>query len=91
MFAQLVNENQDLPWRANAYTQIDMESLENQLFDCELHTTDELGIPPDAVEAVAFAWLAKRRMENKYGNLTSVTGADDQVILGAIYNASPGN
>ena len=30
MFAQLVNENQDLPWRANAYTQIDMERLENQ-------------------------------------------------------------
>jgi len=30
MFAQLINENQDLPWRANAYTQIDMEHLENQ-------------------------------------------------------------
>lgn len=29
-FAQMVNENQALSWTANAYTQIDMEHLENQ-------------------------------------------------------------
>ncbi len=57
----------------------------------EINSTEKVGLNPDAVEAVAFAWLAKRRMENQFGNLTSVTGADDQVILGAIYNAGQGN
>ncbi len=57
----------------------------------EINSTEKVGLNPDAVEAVAFAWLAKRRMENQFGNLTSVTGADDQVILGAIYNAGRGN
>lgn len=28
-FAQKINEDATLPWRANAYTQIDMEHLEN--------------------------------------------------------------
>ena len=56
-----------------------------------INSTEKAGLNPDAVEAVAFAWLAKRRMENQFGNLTSVTGADDQVILGAIYNAGQGN
>ncbi len=53
----------------------------------EVNSTEKVGFNPDAVEAAAFAWLAKRRMENQSGNLTSVTGADDSVILGAIYNA----
>lgn len=30
MFAQMINEKEGLPWKANAYTQIDMEHLENQ-------------------------------------------------------------
>ena len=55
----------------------------------KINSTEKAGLNPDAVEAVAFAWLAKRRMENQFGNLASVTGADDQVILGAIYNAGP--
>ncbi len=68
-----------------------MQRLRDLQTKTEISSTEKAGLNPDAVEAVAFAWLAKRRMENKYGNLTSVTGADDQVILGAIYNASPGN
>ena len=51
-----------------------------------VYSTDKAGIDPDAVEAAAFAWLAERRMTNKPGNLTSVTGARSQVILGGVYS-----
>ena len=68
-----------------------MQRLHDLQSGTKINSTEKVGLDPDAVEAVAFAWLAKRRMENQFGNLTSVTGADDQVILGAIYNASQRN
>jgi len=43
------------------------------------------GIDPDWVEAAAFAWLAQRRLDEKAGNLPSVTGADRPMLLGDIY------
>lgn len=49
--------------------------------------TDELGIPSDMVEAVAFAWLAHRTMNSLSGNLSNATGAKGERILGAIYPA----
>ncbi len=48
-------------------------------------STEEFGINPDHVEAMAFAWLAKQTMNNQSGNLTAVTGAKAPVILGGIY------
>ena len=68
-----------------------MQRLSDLQAGTEINSTEKVGLDPDAVEAVAFAWLAKRRMENQFGNLTSVTGADDQVMLGAIYNAGQSN
>ncbi len=50
-------------------------------------TTEALGLPPDWVEAAAFAWLAHRTLEGNPGNLPSVTGARRPVILGGIYRA----
>lgn len=50
-------------------------------------STETLGIPPDWLEAMAFAWLAKQRIERKPGNLPSVTGAKGERILGAVYPA----
>lgn len=64
-----------------------MESLESELFDCELSTTDELGIDADAVEAVAFAWLAYAHVNKLNGNIPSVTGASRAAILGGFYPA----
>lgn len=52
-----------------------------------LTTTLDLGIDPDWVEAIAFAWLAKQTMEGKAGNLPEVSGASGERILGAIYPA----
>lgn len=51
-------------------------------------TTEEIGIHPDWIEAVCFAWLAKQTVEGKPGNLPSVTGAKKPAVLGAIYNGS---
>ncbi len=61
--------------------------LEIALGSRPLATTEKLGIHPDWVEAVAFAWLAKQTMEKASSNLPSVTGATDEVILGGIYLA----
>lgn len=53
-------------------------------------SSDALGVDPLHVEALAFAWLAKRTLENHSGNLPSVTGATHPVILGGIYRGSVG-
>lgn len=50
-------------------------------------TTARLGIHPDWVEAVAFAWLAQRRLEGATGSLSSATGARGPRVLGAIFAA----
>jgi len=43
------------------------------------------GIDPDWVEAAAFAWLAKRRLDERPGNIPEVTGASQPVLLGDIF------
>ena len=53
----------------------------------KVNTSDELGVPADWVEAIAFAWLAKQRLEGKPGNIPEVTGASKACVLGAIYPA----
>ena len=50
-------------------------------------TTAALGIDPDWVEALAFAWLARQTLHHVPGNLPAVTGARGRRILGAIYPA----
>mgnify|MGYP005675977969 FL=1 len=47
--------------------------------------TSDIGIAPDWVEACAFAWLAKQRMDKRTGNMPAVTGASRKVILGGLY------
>lgn len=62
-----------------------MTRLQNRLPNVIVEPTDACGIPADWVEAIAFAWLAKQTLEGKPGNLPSVTGAQQSVVLGAIY------
>ncbi len=64
-----------------------MTALAHKLSPASLATTERLGIPPDWVEAAAFAWLAHQTLEGKPGNLPSVTGARHPVVLGEIYKA----
>jgi anhydro-N-acetylmuramic acid kinase len=50
-------------------------------------STDELGVAPNRVEALAFAWLGYRFMRREPGNLPAVTGAAGLRVLGALYPA----
>ena len=50
-----------------------------------INSTATYGVDPGCIEAMAFAWLAKRRLDNLPGNIPSVTGARKEVLLGAIY------
>jgi anhydro-N-acetylmuramic acid kinase len=43
------------------------------------------GLPPQQVEAAAFAWLARRTLLGQPGNLASVTGAAGARVLGAVW------
>src|SRR5882724_3586244 len=47
--------------------------------------TDTLGLDPDYVEAVAFAWFAKRTLEGLTSSAGGVTGAKGARILGGVY------
>jgi anhydro-N-acetylmuramic acid kinase len=50
-------------------------------------STAALGIPPEQVEALAFAWLAACHLRGAPGNLPAATGARGPRILGALYPA----
>jgi len=56
-----------------------------QLTKIEVKRSDEFGVSSDALEAMAFAWLAYKRVNNEVVDLKSVTGAKKNSILGAIY------
>ena len=47
----------------------------------------KLGIDPQWVEAMAFAWLAHQNILKLTGNLSGVTGAKGERVLGALYPA----
>jgi anhydro-N-acetylmuramic acid kinase len=48
-------------------------------------TSDQIGMPHDQVEALAFAWLARRCVRREPGAVPEVTGARGARVLGAIY------
>ncbi len=64
-----------------------MQRLRVHLQDASIHSTEQFGIPPDWVESAAFAWLASQTLSGRPGNLPSVTGATEPVVLGGIYTA----
>ncbi|SEA75082.1 anhydro-N-acetylmuramic acid kinase [Variovorax sp. YR216] len=53
----------------------------------EVVSSVERGLPPQEVEAAAFAWLARSALRGDSGNLASVTGARGPRVLGAVYPA----
>ena len=64
-----------------------MEELSRLLPKASVETTEVLGIAPEWIEAMAFAWLARQTMTRQAGNLTAVTGAQREVVLGGVYFA----
>ncbi len=65
-----------------------MNRLAELLADWHVSATDEKGVSSDYMEAIAFAWLAYRRMNGLASNLPEVTGASKLASLGVIYPAS---
>jgi anhydro-N-acetylmuramic acid kinase len=53
----------------------------------KVESTEALGVAPNRVEALAFAWLGYRFTRRQPGNLPAVTGAAGPRILGALYPA----
>lgn len=64
-----------------------MRRLAATLPGIRIASTATVGLDPDWVEAVAFAWLAMRTTQDLPGNLPSVTGASRAAVLGATYLA----
>lgn len=67
--------------------QLLQQALANRGHGATVCSTDALGVSPNHVEALAFAWLAHRHMDRQPGNLPAVTGAKAPHILGARYPA----
>ncbi|MBI4572658.1 MAG: anhydro-N-acetylmuramic acid kinase [candidate division NC10 bacterium] len=61
-----------------------MRRLTESLPECAVASSDAMGFPGQALEAVSFAWLAYLTARGQPGNLPAVTGASGTRILGCI-------
>jgi len=61
-----------------------MAGLDKEFGNIAVSTSDDLGLPVDAKEAIAFAILASDRIDRLPTSLPSVTGARRQALLGKI-------
>lgn len=62
-----------------------IQRLSARLTGVRVVSTAERGLPPDQVEAAAFAWLARAFVRRETASLPSVTGARGSRVLGALY------
>ncbi|WP_372625900.1 anhydro-N-acetylmuramic acid kinase [Arsukibacterium sp.] len=62
-----------------------MADLALLLPNCTLSSTSTLGVDPNWVEALAFAWLAWAYQHKVPGNLPEVTGASKACVLGVAF------
>jgi anhydro-N-acetylmuramic acid kinase len=73
-----------------AYNRHLMTRLQRRLPTATVGSTEALGIDAGAVEALAFAWLARERLAGRAANLPAVTGASGPRVLGALYAPAAG-
>jgi anhydro-N-acetylmuramic acid kinase len=66
------------------HNRVMMSCLADQLHGVPISTTDDLGVPGAAKEAIAFALLAAATMDGEPSNVPSVTGAKRAVVLGSV-------
>lgn len=62
-----------------------MRALAAQLPKARVGKTDEVGVDGDWVEAMAFAWLARQRVNAAPGNQPATTGARRAAVLGGLW------
>ena len=65
-----------------------MENLRAVIPNPVIKTTQSLGIDPDWVESVTFAWMAKQTIENRQVDTTAFTGSAKPSILGGVYKGN---
>jgi anhydro-N-acetylmuramic acid kinase len=65
-------------------------ALEAAVLGAKVVPSDAYGVPSDAKEAMAFAFLAHETLRGRPGNVPSATGAKGEVILGSITPAPRG-
>jgi len=62
-----------------------MEQLRQADTKVEIESTDALGVSSEQMEAMIFAWLAYKRVHREPVELSSVTGASKDGVLGSVY------
>jgi anhydro-N-acetylmuramic acid kinase len=61
-----------------------LSRLAGRLRSARVETSDAMGLPADAKEAIAFAVLGYETLRGRAGNVPRATGAQRRVVLGAI-------
>jgi anhydro-N-acetylmuramic acid kinase len=61
-----------------------MAYLRRQVAGVPVRTTDELGVPSEAKEAIAFALLGAATLDGEPSNVPAATGAARRVVLGSV-------
>jgi anhydro-N-acetylmuramic acid kinase len=64
-----------------------MQRLQALMPHIPVVSSAQRGLPPQDVEATAFAWLAKQAIERQALPLSSITGAQGLRVLGCVYPA----
>lgn len=68
-----------------------LQALEAAILGARVVASDKHGVPGDAKEAMAFAFLAHETWRGRPGNVPSATGARREVVLGSITPAPLGH
>lgn len=68
-----------------AFNGYQLERMRHHLPQIKIATTAEIGIEPQWMEAIVFAWLAYQRIHHFPNSLPSVTGASQACSLGVVY------
>jgi len=61
-------------------------ALQEALPELLVNSTQSVGVDPDFLEAMMFAWLAEQTLNGVALDLKSITGASKPAVLGAIYH-----
>jgi anhydro-N-acetylmuramic acid kinase len=65
-----------------------VQRLQALLKGIPIRSTAELGLDPDCIEAILFAWLARERLAERPLDTRNITGASKPVLLGKISSPS---